>query len=328
MVPTGNRRLTIVMYHYVRELEKTRFPEIKGLHTHLFAEQVAYFQKHYDPISGHELIGAIRGERELPARALLLTFDDGYRDHFTDVLPVLREAGLKGCFFPPSGCISEHRVLDVNKIHFTLASVEDKARLAHDLMERIDALGAKDGVEPASHYWDTWAKASRWDPAEVVFVKRTLQRGLPEAARARIVDDLFSAFVTSDESAFAQELYMNPSELRELLAAGHLVGSHGHAHYWLDSLSASDQAADMDRSLAFLAELGVPPTETVVCYPYGGYDEKLLSLLRDRGCPAGVTTEVRLADLDSDDPLALPRIDTNDLPRDRDASPGAWTEKA
>lgn len=51
-----------------------------------------------------------------------------------------------------------------------------------------------------------------------------------------------------------------------------------------------------------------------MCYPYGAYNDTLLALLRDWGCAIGLTTEVAVAQLGTDNPLALPRLDTNDLP--------------
>ncbi len=41
------------------------------------------------------------------------------------------ENGLTGCFFPPAKAVTEHEVLDVNKIHFILAAVPDKRRILH-----------------------------------------------------------------------------------------------------------------------------------------------------------------------------------------------------
>lgn len=118
--------LSIIMYHYVRELRHSRFPEIKGLPTDEFREQIAYIKKHYNVISGNELIGIANSGERLPPRALLLTFDDGYIDHFTQVFPTLDRERLSACFFPPAKCILESQVLDVNKIHFVLACVPNK----------------------------------------------------------------------------------------------------------------------------------------------------------------------------------------------------------
>ena len=118
--------VTIVMYHYVRDLAHSRYPEIKGLPIDKFKEQIAYLKRHYTPISAYDLMDAVESKSELPPKAVLLTFDDAYRDHFSEVFPVLDKENIAGCFFPPAKCLLESRVLDVNKIHFILACVPDK----------------------------------------------------------------------------------------------------------------------------------------------------------------------------------------------------------
>ena len=78
----------VVMYHFVRDLRGQRFPEIKGLTVEEFRGQVRYIRRHYNVIGWTELLAALAvADRPLPPRALLLTFDDGYRDHFDNVFP-------------------------------------------------------------------------------------------------------------------------------------------------------------------------------------------------------------------------------------------------
>lgn len=97
--------LTALMYHYVRPLERTRFPSIKGLDVAHFEEQVGYIQKHYNIVSVENLVDAIASKVELPANPALLTFDDGLIDHYAYVFPVLAERGLAGAFFlQPKRC--------------------------------------------------------------------------------------------------------------------------------------------------------------------------------------------------------------------------------
>ena len=56
------KKLTVVMYHYVRDLQNSRFPEIKGCDVRLFKEQVGYIKKHYTPVTVEEVIAAKNGE--------------------------------------------------------------------------------------------------------------------------------------------------------------------------------------------------------------------------------------------------------------------------
>ena len=97
-----SQELTVVMYHYVREIYQTPYPNIKGLLTSQFKEQLNYLKKNFSFVTVSDCINALRNETSLPSKACLLTFDDGYIDHFETVFPLLQENHIQGCFFPPA----------------------------------------------------------------------------------------------------------------------------------------------------------------------------------------------------------------------------------
>jgi peptidoglycan/xylan/chitin deacetylase (PgdA/CDA1 family) len=322
------RPVSIIMYHYVRELKHSRFPEIKGLAIDLFKQQIAYIKKYYTVISAYDLMDAVKSNSELPSNGLLLTFDDAYADHFTQVFPVLDKEKLPGCFFPPGKCILEHQVLDVNKIHFILASVPEKNLLVQEIFRYIRDNRSDYRLETDDYYWQKVAKPSRYDPAEVVFIKRMLQRELPEKLRGILTDVFFRKYVSSNESAFSEELYMSLDQIACLQRNGMYVGSHGFDHYWLNSLPQKDQEREIDLALQFIKQVGSDPERWIMCYPHGSYNQDLLGILAKRGCVIGLTTNVGIADIDRDHPLTLPRLNTNDLPKNANEPPNEWTQKA
>jgi peptidoglycan/xylan/chitin deacetylase (PgdA/CDA1 family) len=125
----SNTKVSIIMYHYVRDLKHSRYPDIKGIDISLFREQIIYLKKHYKFITMEMLIDAIDNNTSLPEKSVLLTFDDAYIEHFNLVFPLLDELKIQGSFFPPVKAITEHTVLDVNKIHFILASEKNKLKI-------------------------------------------------------------------------------------------------------------------------------------------------------------------------------------------------------
>jgi peptidoglycan/xylan/chitin deacetylase (PgdA/CDA1 family) len=319
--------VTIVMYHYVREIEKSRFPAIKGLEVEGFHEQLDYMTRHYRFVTMQECMDSIASRKALPRNSALLTFDDGYLDHFLYAFPILAERKIQGCFFPPGRAISERRVLDVNKIHFVLANAKSVEALLEDVFALLDEHRVEFDLPSNESLFAQLGKPSRYDSKEVVFIKRLLQRELPPSLKTRIADRLFRKFVTSDETAFANELYMTPDQLKCMLNNGMYVGSHGWNHYWLDALTADEQEDEIDQSLQFLEGLGASTRDWTMCFPYGAYDEATLRILREKGCKVGLSTRVGIADLEKDDALTLPRLDTNDLPTDANAAPVDWTRK-
>jgi peptidoglycan/xylan/chitin deacetylase (PgdA/CDA1 family) len=305
--------LTIVMYHYVRDLARSRYPAIKARDRDSFVRQLDYLQANHTVVTAEQVIAASKGLERLPDDAAWLTFDDGYIDHFTVVFPLLHERGWQGSFFPPVGAIKHGELLDVNQIHFVLAASYDHQAVIDEIRSFIEEYRTELSLRAVSSYWEEFATPSRLDPADVVFIKRIVQHGLPEAARKDLAARLFAKFVSIDPSAFAAELYMSPEQLRTLISCGMHVGSHGSRHYWLDRLEPPRQAEEVDASLVFLEELGAPVKDWVMCYPYGAHNDSLLNCLRSRRCAIGLTTRQACADLSTDDPLKLPRLDTNAL---------------
>lgn len=57
-------KLTIIMYHYIRDLKKSRYPRIKGLDIHLFKEQLEYLKKHYNFVAIEQIIAAFDGKMD------------------------------------------------------------------------------------------------------------------------------------------------------------------------------------------------------------------------------------------------------------------------
>ncbi len=309
------RPVTIVMYHYVRDLEHSRFPAIKGLSVERFCHQLDYIQNRYTPIAVEDLLDALSSSKKaLPPNPILLTFDDGYSDHFANVFPRLDARGIRGCFFPPAQAVLEHTVLDVNKIHFILAVVPDAGTLLDEVFGLLEEFRSSYSLKTREAYIESVAEEHRYDNREVTVLKRLLQRELPEPVRAGIVRQLFAKHVTADEAVFACELYMSTEQIDCLRRHGMHIGSHGYTHAWLNHISPDAQAVEIERSLDFLEKLRIGKEEWSMCYPYGGFNDSLLQILRDRRCPVGFTAEARIADLDVDDRLTLPRLDANDLP--------------
>lgn len=319
-------KVSIITYHYVRDLKHSRYPEIKGLDVELFKEQIQYILKYYKVIRMEEVIEAVKNKTKLPNNSLLLTFDDAYKDHFEFVFPFLDELGIQGSFFPPAKAIQEYQVLDVNKIHFVLASVENENQIISDIYSMMDKFREEYSLESNTYYSNKLkAEECRFDTREVIFIKRMLQRELPEKLRNIIVNFLFNKYVSKNEASFSRELYMNTDQLKCMRRRGMYIGSHGYDHYWLNTLSREQQQKEIELSIEFMKKIGGNIENFVFSYPYGAYNKSLLSVLKENGCSLALTGQVGIADLSKNQPLILPRLDTNDLPKDRLANPNKYT---
>ena len=78
----------IVVYHYVRQIKNSQY-KIKGMEIEDFENQIKLFKKKYTPIGVKDILEAINNDKKIPESSILLTFDDGLKDHFENVFPIL-----------------------------------------------------------------------------------------------------------------------------------------------------------------------------------------------------------------------------------------------
>lgn len=306
-------KLYIAMYHYTRDLIHSRYPQIKGLDLPLFREQIAYMKHNFNIVTMEEVIEAVNGKAKLPEQALLLTFDDGYIDNYTVAFPILEEFGVQGSFFIPGKTFATHQLLDVNKIHYILASA-NIMELVQDVKEKMDYYrGQEFDYAPTDELFHEYAVADRFDIRETVFVKKMLQTVLPEKLRNRICSDLFEKYVGVTEEQLAYELYMTEEQIATMKRHGMFIGIHGYDHYWLGNLSIEQMKEDISKALDTLNGF-IDRKSWVMNFPYGSYNQEVLNYIKSEGACIGLTTEVKVADIDKDEVLTLPRLDCNDFP--------------
>ena len=306
-------RLYISMYHYVRDLSHSRYPEIKGMSVEAFKQQLDFFEANFNIIRMEDVIEATASGKSLPDNALLLTFDDGYADHFDYVFPILSNRGHQGSFFIPGKTFTVHKLLDVNKIHYILAAA-DITELYKDVLNLMDFYRGKEFDYPETkELLEEYEVASRLDPKEVIFVKRMLQTVLPEKVRGIISSDLFEKYVGISEEKLAYELYLTEDQIETMKNHGMFIGLHGYDHYWLGNLETEQMKQDISMAKEALSKY-IDPKNWVMNYPYGSCNDKVIDYIKSEGATLGMITKVDIADLDRDNPFMLPRLDCIDFP--------------
>lgn len=301
------------MYHYTRDLLHSRYPDIKGMDVNLFRNQIEFMKNNFTIVDMEQVIDAVEGKSILPSDAMLLTFDDGYIDNYTYAFPILEEFGVKGSFFIPGKTFATHQLLDVNKIHYILASANIN-RLIDDVKKQMDFYRGNEYDYPSTdELFNKYAIPSRFDIKETIFVKKMLQTVLPEKLRNTISSNLFEKYVGISEEKLAYELYMTETQIRTMKRHGMYIGIHGYDHYWLGNLPKEQMEKDISMALDTLDEF-IDKNCWVMNYPYGSYNENVLEYIKSRGACVGLTTQVRVANLEKDNSLELPRLDCNDFP--------------
>lgn len=264
--------------------------------------------------NGFSFIGldAAVEKRDMTDRNVLLTFDDGFKDHYQNVYPILEQYGIPGVFSVPGKVLRERSMLDVHKIHFILEK-GDISQIIASIFSKLDHYrGREFPIAPDEELYDALAVASRFDDKDTIFVKRLLQTGLPGALRTRITDGLFREFVTEDEQQFAERCYMSMDDIKEMAKGGMQFAVHGYDHCWMDRLPEEELRRDLGQALEVFDGI-IDQKNWCNCYPYGSYSDQVIQISREMGATSGMGTDVRKYGRE-DDVFRIPRLDTNDLP--------------
>lgn len=120
-----------LMYHHIEDLGKAKTEGHAQLtvHTPYFKNQMQYLKdKGYTVVGMNDLVNFFDSGFKLPAKPILLTFDDGYIDFATDALPILKEFGYQATLFLPTGLaenggyVSWSQVMDAANNHIYIAN--------------------------------------------------------------------------------------------------------------------------------------------------------------------------------------------------------------
>jgi peptidoglycan/xylan/chitin deacetylase (PgdA/CDA1 family) len=260
------------MYHYVRPSSE-EYPNLNTLDIEIFRRQLDYFEKKYGFLSKEEYQNAVK--KRINPKGVVLTFDDGFKDHFKYVLPELRKRGLWGIFYVSTGIYSNNELLGVHRIHY-LEGKHGSRVILQEVLKYIDnsmldhnTIGDFDiDIYSTENYQEDEKK-----------LRRLLNYFVSYKYRDRILEKLMIKFF--DETKLFSEVYLSINEIQALVLAGNIVGAHTVTHKVLSRLSYQEQLDEIKNSFDFIANI-VSQDYKSFCYPYGSsssFDQNTLKIL-------------------------------------------------
>jgi peptidoglycan/xylan/chitin deacetylase (PgdA/CDA1 family) len=288
-VSARNARLRVLIYHRIdpRGPEQVELnPDLTTASPIHFEQQLRYLTRAYHPVGATEVLAAFAGRHALPPRAVLLTFDDGYRD-FRDVAwPLLKHYRVPAVLFVPTAFVE-----DPNRMFWSDALWQMIRRSAHPTVT-VPGVGVLKLSTPVERL-DSFRTTITW-----------LKRGLPPARKEGIAH-LADVFGVKPEPTRA---VVDWPELRQLAADGVTIGAHSRTHERLDQIDGAVlQAETAGCRDDLVRELGA--CEPLFAYPYGDADGSAVHALGKAGFTLGFTTLCGVSDVHRAHPLLLRRDD-------------------
>lgn len=143
-----DKSFLVIAYHDVKD--NTADQRFMSVRTSALREQFAWLRENgYQPVSVADIRAAHRNEKTLPKKAVLLTFDDGYRSFYTRVYPLLQAYNWPALWAPVGKWVDTP--LD-QKVKFGDEYVE---REHFSTWEHIAELAKSPLVEIGGHTWNS-----------------------------------------------------------------------------------------------------------------------------------------------------------------------------
>lgn len=278
-------RLSILSYHRVLAERDLLFPGEVTID--IFDAQMRRLKAAFNVLPLFEAVERLK-KGTLPARAVCITFDDGYADNATIALPILQRHGLTATFFIATAYLNGGRMFNDTVIEAIRLARADKLDLDELGLGQHDLLGYKARARAIS--------------LVLSFVKY-----LPLDEREETVGRLCEL---AQCGTLPGNLMMTTAQLQSLYRAGMEIGAHTARHPILASLNTAAVKQEIMAGKQFLEEVISAPIR-LFAYPNGkpgvDYLPEQAAIVRELGFVAAVSTQNGAASQFSD-PFQLPRF--------------------
>lgn len=225
--------LIVPYYHMVSNDEVLH---IKWLYSHKnikqFKDDLDFLLRNFNPISLFDFIEFLKHGRLLPKRALLMTFDDGFREMHDIVAPLLLEKGIPATFFINSNFTDNKHMC-----------YQNKASILADSLKKIMSLSVLESIKAVFFKHNLNTIDIKNDILSINYQQKEI---IDEIAQLMEVD--FKEYLIKTAP------YMTTGHIKELIKKGFTIGAHSIDHPLYSSLSLEDQLFQTLESIKFVRE--------------------------------------------------------------------------
>jgi peptidoglycan/xylan/chitin deacetylase (PgdA/CDA1 family) len=263
-----SRNVQILVYHRVNDEMDPFFPATPTI---AFKRHMEYLAENFNVCPLAEGVERLK-TNDVPERAVVVTFDDGYRDNYLHAFPTLQRLSIPATIFLATGAIGSGEILWHDRVF--------------SVFRRTRCVTLKDFGHPPRDYPLRSLRDKLFAQSDVLWYLRSISDG----ERERCINLLAEKLGTSGEMISSQ-LMLSWEEINTMCREGISFGSHTVNHPILSKLSREAAQQEIVESKKTIERHLSKSVETFA-YPSGrreDFTEPVKALVREAGYSCGVS---------------------------------------
>lgn len=270
--------LTILAYHRIYDMGDENFfpfdPELISATQSDFKIQMTYVKNHYNPITFNDLINHINNGENLPKKPIIITFDDGHKDNYTNAYPILKELNMPAAIFISTEYIDSNNIFWFDWV----------AHLVYKTKSKNISLNNGGYIALLHNSIDSRRKVTE----ELLKYLMTLINVSRKDCLIEMAEQLNVKILENDKEKSSA---LSWSQVIEMSKNGIEFGSHTVSHPILSKLDDSELKFELKNSKKEI-ELHINKQVDTIAYPVGGnseFNQKVVNSCKDFGYVLGVS---------------------------------------
>lgn len=248
----------LIIYHGVDDVGEQKFNS-RFISKDVFDQQIAYFCRHFKVVSLQDYYQCPPDPNKL---TIALSFDDGYHNHLTHVLPVLERYQAPASFFVTGVMDTQEDILWADILDIITYYYESNLKIDGDIYAK-DKKNNYICLESGKSLKQL-CKQSDWD-----FKYEVIQT--------------LKGYITKHQLESTQLYWrqLAPSDIQELSISPLVtIGSHGYYHNNLAEIDVADAESEIVKSKLFLENIIQKPINSIA-FPCGSYSQDILKICHE-----------------------------------------------
>ena len=236
LIHVSGNKFRILYYHMVADKIPDYYFRNKGVSVEDFKKQIKFYKKYYKFISLDEAIQLHQAGDSLKGY-ICLTTDDGFKENYTTIAPILIEEQIPATFFILPEMIDNHKLMWRNKLVVIHNSLKPE-----DTYHLISTFAQKENLEL---------------PYKKEGILKWSERVFPMKEKDRLSDELWKSSGLMDFQEYMNEQtpYLSKEQLLKLHELGFSLGSHTLSHPYCNKLEFSELVHEIVYSSKLLTDL-------------------------------------------------------------------------